>query len=66
MIDNQKNYVNNITIKGASEWAVTVNQAYTWYELLGGGVKHCFISKVGAKDLIGKASLNKILLSLHY
>lgn len=38
MIDNQKNYVNNITIKGASEWAVTVNQAYTWYELLGEGL----------------------------
>lgn len=65
MIDNQKNYVNNITIKGASEWAVTVNQAYTWSELLG-GFKHSFILKVGAKDLIGKASLNKILLSLHY
>lgn len=45
MIDNQKNYVNNITIKGASEWAVTVNQAYTWYELLGGGVLNIALSQ---------------------
>lgn len=60
--------LNNTTLKGASEWAVTVDQAYTWYELLGGreGFKHCFISKVVAKELIGKASLNKTLLSLQY